>query len=61
MGLNLEGSESLLVRRRESRPDPHGLRKKAKAAQGKWDPMTRAWYILFGKIKGTELERFIIA
>jgi hypothetical protein len=30
------------------------LREKAKAAQGKWDPKKRAWYIQFGKIKGTE-------
>lgn len=37
------------------------LREKAKAAQGKWDPKKRAWYIQFGKIKGTELEKFIIA
>jgi len=37
------------------------LREKAKAAQGKWDPKTRAWHIQFGKIKGTELEKFIIS
>ncbi len=37
------------------------LREKAKAAQGKWDPKLRAWYIQFGKIKDTELEKFIIA
>jgi hypothetical protein len=37
------------------------LREKARAAQGKWDPKTRAWYIQFGKIKDTELEKFIIA
>ncbi len=37
------------------------LREKAKAAHGKWDPKTRAWYIQFGKIKGTELEKFIIS
>ncbi len=36
------------------------LREKAKAAQGKWDPKTRAWHIQYGKIKGTELERLII-
>jgi hypothetical protein len=36
-------------------------REKAKAAYGKWDPKTRAWYIQYGKIKGTELEKFIIA
>ena len=37
------------------------LREMAKAAQGKWDPKTRAWHIQFGKIKGTELEKFMIA
>ncbi len=37
------------------------LREKAKAAQGKWDPKSRAWYIQYGKIKGTELERRIIS
>jgi len=37
------------------------LREKAKAAQGEWDPKTRAWYIQFGKIKDTELEKFIIS
>ena len=37
------------------------IREKAKAAQGKWDPKARAWYIKFGEIKGTELEKFIIA
>ena len=37
------------------------LREKAKTAQGKWDPKTRAWYIQFGKIKDTELEKFIIS
>jgi hypothetical protein len=37
------------------------LREKAKAAQGKWNPKTRAWYIQFGKIKNTELEKFIIS
>jgi hypothetical protein len=41
--------------------DEKTLREMAKAAQGKWDPKTRVWHIQFGKIKGTELERFIIA
>jgi hypothetical protein len=36
------------------------LREQAKAAKGKWDPKERAWFIQFGKIKGTELEKFII-
>lgn len=37
------------------------LREKAKAAQGKWNPKTGAWHIQYGKIKGTELEKFIIS
>jgi hypothetical protein len=36
------------------------LRDKAKAAQGRWDPKKRSWYIQFGKNKGTELEKFMI-
>jgi len=37
------------------------MREKAKAAQGKRDPKTRACYIQFGKVKDTELEKFIIS
>ena len=37
------------------------LREQAKAAKGKWNPTERAWYIEFGKIKGTNLEKFIIS
>ncbi len=37
------------------------LREKAKAARGKWDPKSRTWYIQYGKIKGTELEKRIIS
>ena len=36
------------------------LRDQAKAAQGTWDPEAKAWNIEYGKIKGTELEKFII-
>jgi len=36
------------------------LRERAKAAQGKWDPEAKAWYIEYGKIKGMELEKLII-
>ena len=36
------------------------LREQAKGANGKWNPEARAWYIQFGKIKGTDLEKFII-
>ncbi len=36
------------------------LREQAKAAHGKWNPETRAWYIQYGKIKGTELEKHMI-
>ncbi len=36
------------------------LREQAKEARGKWNPEARAWYIQYGKIKGTELEKHII-
>ncbi len=36
-------------------------RDQAKSAQGKWDPEAKAWYIEYGKIKGTELEKLIIS
>ncbi len=36
------------------------LRDQAKSAQGKWNPEAKAWYIEYGKIKGTELEKFVI-
>ncbi len=36
------------------------LRELAKAAGGKWNPEERAWYIQYGKIKGTVLEKHII-
>jgi hypothetical protein len=36
------------------------LRDQAKSAQGKWNPEAKAWYIEYGKIKNTDLEKFII-
>jgi menaquinone-dependent protoporphyrinogen IX oxidase len=36
------------------------LQERAKEAHGKWDPKKHAWYIQFGRIKGTELEKLII-
>ncbi len=27
---------------------------------GKWDPDVKLWYIQYGKIKGTELEKHMI-
>ena len=36
------------------------LRELAKAVRGKWNPEERVWYIQYGKIKGTELEKHII-
>jgi len=41
--------------------DDKALWEKANAAQEKRDPKAHAWYIQFGKIKDTELEKFIIA
>ena len=36
------------------------LREKAKSAHGRWDSGAKVWYIEYGKIKGTELEKHII-
>lgn len=36
------------------------LREKAKAAKGRWDPEKRLWFIRFGKMKGTDLEKHIV-
>lgn len=35
-------------------------REKAKAARGRWDPEAKLWFIRFGKIKGTSLEKHIV-
>ncbi len=35
-------------------------REKAKAARGRWDPEAKLWFIQYGKIKGTSLEKHII-
>ncbi len=35
-------------------------REKAKAARGRWDPEAKLWFIRYGKIKGTSLEKYII-
>ncbi len=32
----------------------------AKAAHGRWDPEEKLWFIRYGKIKGTSLEKHII-
>jgi hypothetical protein len=36
------------------------LKEMAKKMGGRWDPEVRLWYIPFGKIKGTDLEKHII-
>jgi hypothetical protein len=36
------------------------LQEKARAARGKWDPEVKLWFIRFGKIKGTDLEKHIV-
>lgn len=36
------------------------LKEMAKKMGGRWDPEVRLWYIQFGRIKGTELEKHII-
>jgi hypothetical protein len=35
------------------------LRKKVKSAAGKWNPEKRLWFIRYGDIAGTELEKHI--
>ena len=35
------------------------LRKKVKAIGGKWNPEKRLWYVRYGDIAGTELEKHI--
>jgi hypothetical protein len=32
----------------------------AKAAKGRWNPDVRLWFIRYGKIKGTALEKHIV-
>lgn len=36
------------------------LKKCAKAAGGRWNPEKRVWFIAYGKVKGTELEKHIV-
>ena len=36
------------------------LRAQAKAAQGRWDPDAKLWFIRFDKVKGTDLEKHIV-
>jgi hypothetical protein len=35
-------------------------REKAKAAKGRWDPEKKLWFMRYGKIKGTDLEKHIV-
>jgi hypothetical protein len=36
------------------------LQGKARAAKERWDPDVKRWFIRFGKIKGTKLEKHIL-
>ncbi len=36
------------------------LKKCAKMAKGRWNPDVRLWFIRYGKIKGTVLEKHIL-
>ena len=36
-----------------------GLRKSIKEAGGKWKPEQKLWYVRYGKIKGTPLEKYL--
>ena len=33
---------------------------KAKAVQGRWDQEKKLWFIRYGKVKGTDLEKHIV-
>ncbi len=35
------------------------MRSRVKAAGGRWNPEKRLWYVKYGKITGTELEKHI--
>ena len=35
------------------------IRTKAKATGAKWDPVKRLWFVSYGKVAGTELEKYI--
>jgi hypothetical protein len=37
-----------------------GLRESAKAAKGRWDPEKKLWFVQYGRIKGTVLEKHIV-
>ncbi len=43
------------------RIEPYDLpmRSQAKAAGGRWDPEKKLWFVKFGKIEGTPLEKHI--
>src|SRR5690242_9276955 len=36
------------------------LKNQARAAQGTWDPQAKLWFIQYGRIKGTPLEKHIV-
>ena len=38
----------------------NALRERARAARGRWNPEMKLWFIHFGRIKGTELEKHIV-
>jgi hypothetical protein len=37
-----------------------GLKELAKAAKGRWNPEVKLWFIRYGKIRGTVLEKHIV-
>ncbi len=36
------------------------LKSLAKSAGGRWNPEKRVWFIVYGRVKGTELEKHIV-
>ena len=51
------GADSLVALRIEGYEKE--LRTKAKAAGGRWDPDKQLWFVQYGKIAGTQLEKHI--
>jgi len=51
------GADTLVPLRIEASDIP--MRSQAKAAGGRWDPGKRLWFVKYGKIAGTPLEKHI--
>lgn len=50
-------AETLVPLRIEAADMP--MRQQAKAAGGRWDPRKRLWFVKYGEVSGTELEKHL--